>query len=71
MTDTFQLLRGDHDEVRRLLSELGAQLEQARTLAPTRPPPSLPPDPEVQRLAGRIARATDRIRDVLAGRNGS
>jgi hypothetical protein len=30
----------------------------------------MPPDPEVQRLAGRIAGATDPIRDVLTGRNG-
>jgi hemerythrin superfamily protein len=52
------------------LSELGAQLEQGRRLAPTRPHPHLSPAPEVLRLAGRIAGATDRIRDVLAGRNG-
>jgi Hemerythrin HHE cation binding domain len=32
--------------------------------------PHLPPDPEVQRLVGRIAGATDRIRDALAGRSG-
>jgi hypothetical protein len=67
MTDAFELLRGDHDEVRRLLSELGAQLEQARKFAPTGPPPNVPPDPEGQRLASRIARVTDRLRDVLAG----
>lgn len=51
------------------LADLGAQLEQGRRLAPTRPHPHVPPDPEVQRLAGRIAGATDRIRDALAGRS--
>jgi len=53
------------------LADLGAQLEQGRRLAPTRPHPHLPPDPEVHRLAGRIAGATDRIRDTLAARTGS
>ena len=50
------------------LADLGAQLSQGRRLAPTRPHPSIPPDPEAQRLAGRIAGATDRIRDALTGR---
>jgi hypothetical protein len=70
MTDAIELLRHDHDEVRRLLSELDAQLEQARRLAPSRPRPNVPPDPQAQTLAGRIAGATDRIRGLLAGRNG-
>jgi hypothetical protein len=52
------------------LADLGAQLWQARRLAPTRPHPRMSPDPEVQRLAGRIAGATDRIRDALNGRSG-
>jgi hypothetical protein len=52
------------------LADLGAQLSQGRRLAPTRPHPYMPPDPEVQRLAGRIAGATDRIRDALTGRSG-
>jgi Hemerythrin HHE cation binding domain len=52
------------------LADLGAQLEQGKRLAPTRPHPSMPPDPQVQKLAGRIAGATDRIRDVLTGRTG-
>ena len=52
------------------LADLGAQLEQGRRLAPTRPHTHLSPDPEVLRLAGRIAGATDRIRDALAGRAG-
>jgi Hemerythrin HHE cation binding domain len=52
------------------LAELGTQLWRGRKLAPTRPHPHVPPDPEVQRLAGRIAGATDRIRDALTGRTG-
>jgi hypothetical protein len=52
------------------LADLGAQLSQGRRLAPTRPHPHMPPDPEVQRMAGRIAGATDRIRDALTGRSG-
>jgi hypothetical protein len=52
------------------LAALGAQLSQGRRLAPTRPHPHMSPDSEVQRLAGRIAGATDRIRDALTGRSG-
>lgn len=85
MTNGIELLRRDHDAVRALLSELEASADsgradarerrraavvQGRRLAPTRPHPNLSPDPEVLRLAGRIAGATDRIRDALAGRAG-
>ena len=58
MTDAIELLRRDHDEVRALLSELEASADPVRAA------------PEVLRLAGRIAGATDRIRDALAGRTG-
>ena len=51
-------------------ADLGAQLQQGRRLAPTRPHPRMAPNPEVQRLVGRIAGATDRIRDALTGRTG-
>jgi hypothetical protein len=61
MTDAIEVLRSDHDEVRALLSELEA---------PTRLHPNLAPAPEALRLAGRIAGATDRIRDALVGRTG-
>jgi hypothetical protein len=30
----------------------------------------MPPDPEAQKLAGRVVGATDRIRDALNGRTG-
>jgi Hemerythrin HHE cation binding domain len=52
------------------LADLGARLEQGKRLAPTRPHPSMPPDSQVQKLAGRIAGAADRIRDALTGRTG-
>ena len=51
------------------LGDLGAQLEQARRLAPTRPHPHMPCTPEVLKVAAPIAGAADRIRDALAGRH--
>jgi hypothetical protein len=81
----IELLRRDHDEIRRLLwvwpgvrlalseqelADLGARLKQGKRFAPTRPHPSMPPHPQVQKLAERIAGATDRIGDALTGRTG-
>jgi hypothetical protein len=51
------------------LGDLGAQLEQAKRLAPTRPHPHMPCTPEVLKVAAPIAGATDRIRDALVGRH--
>jgi hemerythrin-like domain-containing protein len=51
------------------LDELGAQLEQGKRLAPTRPHPRMSSDPETLKVAAPIAGATDRIRDVLGGRH--
>jgi hypothetical protein len=51
------------------LGDLGAQLEQAKRLAPTRPHPHMPCTPEVLKVAAPIAGAADRIRDALAGRH--
>ncbi len=51
------------------LGDLGAQLEQAKRLAPTRPHPHMPCAPEVLKVAAPIAGAADRIRDALAGRH--
>ena len=78
MTDAIELLRrvSQELELKRVLELLDGldpaapQLEQGRRLAPTRPHPHLSPNPEMLRLAGRIAGATDRIRDALAGRSG-
>ena len=50
------------------LGDLGAQLEQAKRLAPTRPHPHMPCTPEVLKVAAPIAGAADRIRDALRGR---
>ena len=50
------------------LGDLGAHLEQAKRLAPTRPHPHMPCTPEVLKVAAPIAGATDRIRDALGGR---
>jgi hemerythrin superfamily protein len=50
------------------LGDLGAQLEQAKRLAPTRPHPHMPCTPEVLKVAAPIAGAADRIRDALGGR---
>jgi hypothetical protein len=78
MTDAIERLRRESQQLKvKLKRALGLldgldpeapQLAQDHRLAPTRPHPNLPPDPEVLRLAGRIAGATDRIRDALAGR---
>jgi hypothetical protein len=72
MTDAIELLRRDHDEVRALLSELEASADPGRADPRERRRAAVvqSPDPEVLRLAGRIAGATDRIRDALAGRSG-
>jgi len=51
------------------LDDLGAQLEQAKRLAPTRPHPHMSCTPEVLKVAAPIAGAADRIRDALAGRH--
>jgi hemerythrin-like domain-containing protein len=50
------------------LGDLGAQLEQAKRLAPTRPHPHMPCTPEMLKVAAPIAGAADRIRDALGGR---
>ncbi|MGH3203437.1 MAG: hypothetical protein ACRDOA_21860 [Streptosporangiaceae bacterium] len=77
MTDAIELLRRKSRglKLKRVLHLNGLdpeapQLEQGRRLAPTDPHPNPSPNPEVLRLAGRIAGATDRIRDALAGRAG-
>jgi hemerythrin-like domain-containing protein len=51
------------------LGDLGAQLEQGKRLAPTRPHPNMPCTPEVLKVAAPLAGAADRIRDALVGRN--
>ena len=80
MTVATELLRRVRQELKLMLNRVldlpdgrdpeAQQLEQGRRLAPTRPHPNPSPDPEVLRLAGRIAGATDRIRNALTDRTG-
>jgi hypothetical protein len=80
MRDAIELLRRVSQKLKLKLKRVldlldehdpeAPQLEEGRRLAPTCPHPNLSPDPEMLRLAGRIAGATDRIRDALAGRAG-
>jgi hemerythrin-like domain-containing protein len=50
------------------LAELGAQLDQAKKVAPTRPHPAAPDEPPSLALAAPIAAIYDRLRDRLQGR---
>lgn len=52
----------------RQLEDLGARLEAARTLAPTRPHPMTPPTPDALRTVGAMVATLDRARDLLTGR---
>ena len=48
--------------------DLGAQIEQAKKTAPTRPHPATPAHPAVLKGAGPAIAAFDRLRDALSGR---
>lgn len=50
------------------LGKLGAQVEKAKKLAPTRPHPSAPDTPPGNKLLGPGAGLIDRMRDALTGR---
>jgi hemerythrin superfamily protein len=49
---------------RKRLTELGAQMEQAKRVAPTHPHPRIPDVPPGIAIAGAVAGAVDRARDV-------
>jgi hemerythrin superfamily protein len=49
---------------RKALGELGASLEEAKTIAPTRPHPRSPDEPPGNLIAGLAAAAIDRARDA-------
>lgn len=51
------------------LRELGEKVTQAKKMAPTRPHPSAPDTPPLNKLLGPGAGLVDRIRDRLSGRN--
>jgi len=50
------------------LAELGAKVQQAKKLAPTRPHPSAPDTPPMNKVMGPPMGLVDRVRDALSGR---
>jgi hemerythrin-like domain-containing protein len=50
------------------LDRLGAKLERAKKIAPTRPHPGTPPNPTVLKTTGMIAATIDHVRDAFTGR---
>jgi hemerythrin superfamily protein len=50
------------------MSDLGAKISKAKRFAPTRPHPSAPDEPPMDKLAGPAAGLVDRIRDKMSGR---
>ncbi|MBV7694702.1 hemerythrin domain-containing protein [Streptomyces sp. TRM70350] len=50
------------------LDELGDKVRQAKTMAPTRPHPSAPDKPPLNKLLAPGAGLVDRVRDALTGR---
>ncbi|MCV7399151.1 hemerythrin domain-containing protein [Mycobacterium fragae] len=53
---------------REQLEKLGARLEQAKKIAPTRPHPGTPPSPAVLKTMGMVAAIVDHVRDAFSGR---
>lgn len=53
------------------LSDLGAKVERAKKVAPTRPHPSAPNEPPANKLLAPGAGLADRVRDALSGRTTS
>lgn len=54
---------------RERLEKLGAELEAAKKLAPTRPHPDTPSSAAVQKTMGMGAAIVDHVRDVVTGRD--
>lgn len=50
------------------LEKIGAKLEQAKKIAPTRPHPDTPPNSAVLKTVGLGAAVVDHVRDALTGR---
>jgi len=48
--------------------KIGAKLEAAKKIAPTRPHPDTPPNPTVQKTMGTAAAMADHMRDAATGR---
>jgi len=53
------------------LAELGEKIEKAKKLAPTRPHPSAPDEPPMDKLVGVPTGVIDRVRDKMSGRETS
>jgi len=53
---------------RSYLEKLGEQVQRAKTVAPTRPHPSAPDRPPLNKVLGLGAGLVDRVRDALTGR---
>lgn len=62
----FPAFRGGLDK--EALEELGAQLDEAKKLAPTRPHPNIPDQPPGEAILGAVGAIYDRLRDRLQGR---
>ena len=65
-TDLFPRLQAACSEQE--LAELGAKVQQAKKLAPTRPHPSAPDKPPLNKVLGPPVGLVDRVRDALSGR---
>ncbi|MCV6967413.1 hemerythrin [Mycobacterium intermedium] len=50
------------------LEKIGAKLETAKKIAPTRPHPGTPPNPAVLKTVGMGAAIVDHVRDAFTGR---
>jgi hemerythrin-like domain-containing protein len=48
--------------------KIGAKLETAKKIAPTRPHPDTPPNAIVQKTMGAVAATVDHMRDAMTGR---
>ena len=64
--DLFPLLGGVLNQEERL--QLGAQIERAKSMAPTHPHPAAPDRPPMNKLLGPGVALVDRVRDALANR---
>jgi hypothetical protein len=62
----WPMLRGAINTER--MNELGDKIVQAKKMAPTRPHPTVPPQPGVLKTAGPVAAAADKLRDAMTGR---
>ncbi len=66
--ELFPLLQEHGDDAE--LRDLGREVLAAKKAAPTRPHPSMPDTPPLNKLAGAGAGLVDRLRDALTGRGG-